>query len=160
MSSSSPPSTAPPRPATRSGLALSSNELTGMDMISRIKFIFSSCLSCPSLLNFSAFQRDAACRVDGGKSAQLFEGRVGGGRVGLDDGHRLAAALAPAEVEATDVDAVVAEDGADAADDAGYVAAPRQQHMARGDGLDAKPVDLRNAPVRARAEERARHRVL
>src|SRR5437763_6115458 len=63
-------------------------------------------------------------------------------------------------MEAADVDAVVAEYGADAADDAGHVAAARDEHVARRDGLDAEAVDLRNAPVRLLPEERARHRVL
>src|SRR3712207_6876730 len=36
----------------------------------------------------------------------------------------------------------------------------RQEHVARRVGLDAEAVDLRDAPARAGAEERARHRVL
>src|SRR5258705_632726 len=82
-------------------------------------------------LEFAEF--DEADAGDGFCLAQGFDGRGcggGGGYVDLDDGDSLALGDAlsaggcsgcAAECEVGDVDRVLAEDGADAADDAGYV---------------------------------------
>src|SRR2546421_230137 len=107
-----------------------------------------------------ALQKNPAGRDDVRERAQFFERRVVERRVRLDDGHRLAAALASAQVEAADVDAAVAKDCSDATDDARHVFVARQEHVARGLGLDAEAVNLRHAPVRTLAEESARDGVL
>src|SRR5436305_4482566 len=78
--------------------------------------------------------------VDG---AQVVENRVADRVVDREDHHRAAARRVAADEHARDVHVVLAEDRADAADDAGAVLVPADEEAAIGHKIDAKRVDAR-----------------
>lgn len=103
-------------------------------------------------------QFDEADAGDGFNFAQGFDGGVGGGGSGdidLDDGERLPlgdtlrvdadGVGGAAECEVGDVEAVFAEDGAYAADDAGYVVIANGDEGAVERGLDVDAVVAQEA---------------
>src|SRR5579862_9681877 len=73
--------------------------------------------------------------------AQVLEHSVADRVVDREDHHRAAARRVPADQHARDVDVVLAEDGADAADDARAVLVAADEEAALGHEVDAKRVD-------------------
>ena len=88
-----------------------------------------------------------------GRRAEAVENRGGRGRVDGDD-RRRARAVAAGEREVGDVDAGLAEDRADAADDAGHVAVAEEDDRPLRPELERKTVDLDDAGVAPDEERR------
>ena len=84
--------------------------------------------------------------------AKRFEHCVGNRRVHLHDGqsfHGLGAGALAAQREVGDVDALLAEDGADFADDAGDVEIAADEQVAFQRGLDVDGIELEQARLLA-----------
>ena len=86
--------------------------------------------------------------------ADFLEGFVGGAAVELVDGEGFFL-VAAAEGHVGDIDLVFAEDGAQHADDAGYVAVAQDEEEADGRDLDTVAKEADEARVLRSANERA-----
>src|SRR5688572_12503484 len=103
---------------------------------------------------------DPLRRLDVGHAAHLVEERVVELGVDLPQHERIAARAAAAHVEPRHVDAAIAEQRPDAADDAGTIGVADEQQPALGRGVEDEVVDLHDARLGllAHLEERAHHR--
>src|SRR5262249_6301758 len=123
----------------------------------RVAFIFpfSSLRLCGSVANLrNQLQTDLHHRNHAGRFRQLVERRGVERAVDLVDRHRPAPGLVAAQIKLRDVDVVVAQERADAADYARPVVVAHDEHVALRRGLQAVRIDRDDALFRA-PEERA-----
>ena len=76
----------------------------------------------------------------------MFKSVLSQGGIDLNHGHRFTAALAAPEVKRADINARIAEDGSNSPDHTGHIVIVHHQHITARDRLDAKVVDLGDAP--------------